>query len=96
MLLLPHLLLLQECHLVSRENYFYRSLDPKLLGDIKDELMVRAQEWIGNRVGPSNNSSNNIRPPGQEPTGCSAKVAPTPLIFSKYKIPVYGKYKEVQ
>ena len=40
----------KECHMVSRENYYFRSLDKKVLTHIFDELQFKAQEWIGNQV----------------------------------------------
>ena len=40
----------QECHIVSRENYWFRPLDQALLQDIFSQMKPMAEEWIGGKV----------------------------------------------
>lgn len=51
----------QECHLVSNENYFFRSLDPAVLQDIFGKLRPMAQDWISNKVELAGTSVYGIR-----------------------------------
>ena len=51
----------QECHLVSNENYFFRSLDAPVLEDIYAKLRPMAQDWIDNKVELSGTSIYGIR-----------------------------------
>lgn len=40
----------QECHEVSRENYFYLPLSQNTLDDIFQRLLPMAERWIGNKI----------------------------------------------
>lgn len=51
----------QECHQVSNENYFFRSLDAPVLEDIYSKLRPMAQDWIDNKVELSGTSIYGIR-----------------------------------
>ena len=51
----------QESHLISRENYFYRGLDRKLLEDIFAQMKPMAEEWIGNKIRLQGTSIYGIR-----------------------------------
>ena len=51
----------QECHLVSRENYFYQPLEKKLLEDIFARMKPMAEKWIGNKIKLAGTSIYGIR-----------------------------------
>ena len=51
----------QECHLVSRENYFLLNLERSVKEEIFDKLRVLAQEWIGDVVELAGTSVYGIR-----------------------------------
>jgi len=50
-----------ECHVVSNENYFFRSLDGTVLEDIYAQMRPMAQDWIDNKVELSGTSIYGIR-----------------------------------
>merc|ERR1712083_130746 len=51
----------EECHIVSRENYWFRPLDQSLLQDIFAHMKPMAEEWIGGKVGLVGTSIYGIR-----------------------------------
>ena len=51
----------QECHLVSKENYFFLNLERNAKEEVFEKLRVLAQEWIGDVVELAGTSVYGIR-----------------------------------
>lgn len=50
-----------ECHVVSNENYFFRSMGGAVLEDIYSKLRPMAQDWISNKIELAGTSIYGIR-----------------------------------